>query len=141
MKLVVDANVLVAASVGRSIELLIAFAASATELVVPLRMIVEAHQIANHRQEFHDTGAPARMERIAALVTVLDPRIYEHREPHARERLLPGKAQKDWPVLAAALALDAPVWSNDRHFRGVGVAVWATRNIRFFDKGGRRDDE
>lgn len=138
MKLVVDANVLVAASLGQSIELLLDFAASATELVVPLRMMVEAQQIVNRREEFHVTRAPARMEWMARLVTVLDPRFYEHREAHARERLLP-EGQKDWPALAAALALDAPIWSNDKHFKGVGVAVWATRNIRFFDTGRRED--
>lgn len=48
----------------------------------------------------------------------------------ARERLH-ARDQSDWPVLAAAMAFGAGVWSHDRDFFGVGVPVWSTRNMAF----------
>ncbi len=35
----------------------------------------------------------------------------------------------DWPVLAAALALDCPIWTEDTDFFGYGVATWTTDRV------------
>ena len=67
-------------------------------------------------------------------VTILDPSHYEEREARARERLTEA-GQTDWPLLAASLALDAPIWSNDKHLWGTGVAVWRTRTMRYWGEG------
>ncbi|MCC6586029.1 MAG: hypothetical protein IT168_04850 [Bryobacterales bacterium] len=35
----------------------------------------------------------------------------------------------DWPILAAALALGCPIWTEDTDFFGCGVATWTSANI------------
>lgn len=35
----------------------------------------------------------------------------------------------DWPVLAAALALSCPIWTQDADFFGVGVATWTSEHV------------
>mgnify|MGYP001618389433 FL=1 len=38
----------------------------------------------------------------------------------------------DWPVLAAALSLACPIWTQDTDFFGTGVATWSTEHIEDF---------
>jgi len=38
----------------------------------------------------------------------------------------------DWPILAAALAIDCPIWTEDRDFFGTGVATWTTDRVELF---------
>jgi hypothetical protein len=54
--------------------------------------------------------------------------VFEH---DARERLRV-RDEDDWPVLASALALSCPIWSEDADFFGTGVAVWTTSRIKIF---------
>ena len=39
---------------------------------------------------------------------------------------------EDWPILAAALALDCPIWTEHIDFFGCGVATWTTDRIEFY---------
>lgn len=54
---------------------------------------------------------------------------YVDLELEARGRLQPA-GQKDWPLVALALASGDQVWSNDVDLFGTGIAVWNTYNIR-----------
>lgn len=132
MLLIVDANVLLAAVLGQSLGLLEDIASRNVVLLVPLRMMVETQKIIGDKRRIPRLDASARLTLLAKLVTILEPDDYEHKESRARERLSDA-GQKDWPVLAAALAIDAPIWSNDKHLWGTGVAVWLTRNIKFLE--------
>jgi predicted nucleic acid-binding protein len=38
----------------------------------------------------------------------------------------------DWPVIAVALLLSAPIWTEDRDFFGTGIATWATDRIQIY---------
>jgi predicted nucleic acid-binding protein len=135
MYLIVDANVLLGAVIGKSLPLLAEIASRDGVLLVPSRMMIETRSVAADVNRVPLPGALERLTLIETMVTLLDPIHYEHEEGHARDRLT-SHGQNDWPVLAAAIALDAPVWSNDKHLWGVGVAVWLTRNIRFWDPVG-----
>lgn len=42
----------------------------------------------------------------------------------------------DWPVLAAALTLNAPVWTEDSDFFGLGVPTWTTANVGIYLRAG-----
>jgi predicted nucleic acid-binding protein len=52
-------------------------------------------------------------------------------EEASRERMQT-RDPDDWPVLAAALALDCPIWTQDADFFGVGVVTWSTQHIESF---------
>jgi predicted nucleic acid-binding protein len=65
---------------------------------------------------------------VEANVVVLDEAIYSAVEDEARARSLRDPA--DWPVVAAALALSAGIWTNDNDFLGTGVATWTTETLQ-----------
>ena len=64
---------------------------------------------------------------------VVAPDEYVHLANEADARLRQG-GKSDWPLLAAALALGASIWSEDRDFFGTGMVVWTTYNTRFYQQ-------
>ena len=55
---------------------------------------------------------------------------YDPFESEARERI--PRDPDDWHTVAVALALDAAIWTEDRHFFGCGVATWTTDTLRTY---------
>lgn len=55
----------------------------------------------------------------------LECEVYVQYEAVARRRMDKRDAD-DWPVLAAALVFDCPIWTEDTDFFGYGVATWTT---------------
>ena len=43
--------------------------------------------------------------------------------------------EKDWPIVALALAFDCPIWTEDQDFFGIGIPTWRTKNIEIFLQG------
>jgi hypothetical protein len=72
---------------------------------------------------------PAALEY---LRNVISP-VYGAFEDEARERLR-GRDEGDWPILATALGLACPLWSEDADFFGTGIAVWTTNRVEIFLK-------
>lgn len=67
---------------------------------------------------------------------MLDEAIYRPYEDEARRRL-GARDPEDWPILAAALAMDCPIWTEDTDFFGCGVATWSTASVELFLRPGR----
>lgn len=132
MNLIVDANILLGAVLGRSLPFLAEIASRDAALLVPARIILEARSIAADKRRVPLDDALDRLAAAEAMITVLDELHYAHLEEPARERL-EGTGLRDWPMLAASMALDAPIWTNDRDLFGTGVAVWHTRNIALWN--------
>jgi len=78
-----------------------------------------------------DADVPASLEYLRHMIDTVDRDLYGAFESEARRRLR-GRDELDWPVLAAALALACPVWTEDADFFGSGVAVWTTNRIEIF---------
>src|SRR5215467_954077 len=57
--------------------------------------------------------------------------LYGDFETEARKRLS-RRDPEDWPILAAALALGCPIWTEDTDFFGCGVATWTSASIGSF---------
>ena len=38
-------------------------------------------------------------------------------------------SEEGWPVLAAALALNCAIWTEDTDFFGTGASVWTTNRV------------
>lgn len=73
-------------------------------------------------------------ELLHAMRALLEPvgnEIYGNFEDVARERL-GGRDPEDWPVLAAALAIGCPIWTEDTDFFGCGVPTWTTNRVVLF---------
>jgi hypothetical protein len=75
--------------------------------------------------------ALAALKSMAALGTVVGPEVYSDFESEARKR--PGvRDPEDWPILATALALPCPIWTEDLDFFGCGLATWTSASIESF---------
>jgi predicted nucleic acid-binding protein len=57
--------------------------------------------------------------------------VYGEFEDEARERL-GNRDPEDWPILATALALGCPIWTEDAVFFGCGVATWTSNRVQVF---------
>jgi predicted nucleic acid-binding protein len=68
------------------------------------------------------------LDQLKRLIQPVEKEWLEAFEVQARLRLKL-RDEDDWPILAAALALNCPIWTEDADFFGVGVATWTTSNI------------
>jgi predicted nucleic acid-binding protein len=46
-----------------------------------------------------------------------------------------GQTVEDWPIVAVALMLKIPVWTEDRGFFGSGIATWTTDRVELYLQG------
>lgn len=125
--LIVDANIIVGAAMGRSLPLIVEMSSRAL-LMVPVPQLIETRSVVFRKA---GDGAARRLDDMVEIVQPIDIAVFAHLEHEARDRLDTG-GQSDWPVLAAALSLNADIWSRDIDLFGTGVAVWSTRNISHF---------
>jgi predicted nucleic acid-binding protein len=75
--------------------------------------------------------ALATLDSLASLVETVELETYGRFEAIARQRLA-RRDESDWPILAAALALGCPIWTEDTDFFGCGVATWTTDRVEFY---------
>jgi predicted nucleic acid-binding protein len=71
------------------------------------------------------------LRALQAVVRVVDQAEYEAMKPAALARVGP-RNPDDWPVLACALLLNCPIWTEDRDFFGTGVATWTTALVELY---------
>ena len=73
----------------------------------------------------------AYFESLPNVIQSVGREAYAGFEAIARQRLA-RRDEDDWPVLAAALALRCPIWTEDTDFFGCGVATWTTDRIELY---------
>jgi predicted nucleic acid-binding protein len=129
-RLVADANVMVGAALGRSMSLFLDLLERGVEVLAPVPMLREAQARIGREANLIEGEANRRLAELLDVVIPLRVEEFAAHEQAARDRLEP-HSQSDWPLLAAAIALEAGIWTSDRDLFGTGVALWATRNIRF----------
>jgi predicted nucleic acid-binding protein len=65
------------------------------------------------------------------LVTEIREDIYGGFKQEALNRICE-RDEKDWSIVALALAFGCPIWTEDQDFFGIGIATWRTKNIEIF---------
>jgi hypothetical protein len=128
--LFVDANVLVQCSVGRIAAVVDDLRKRGVALATTDAQVREAMKVLEHVFGVPKAAAEAEVTAVSAVMEVHYAPAYRAREAAAKARL-DYRNVKDWPLLAAALAPSAAIWTYDRDFFGVGVPVWTTRNVRY----------
>ncbi|HSY27997.1 MAG TPA: PIN domain-containing protein [Burkholderiaceae bacterium] len=130
--LVLDANILIRAVLGQKVFKLLNEYHGTTAFFAPDDAFADAEkylpQIFEKRGLDWDVGATV-LRRLPTLVQCVDHDIYSEFETKARQRI---RDTRDWPVLATALALDSPVWTEDQDFFGSGVATWNTGTVLMY---------
>jgi predicted nucleic acid-binding protein len=66
-----------------------------------------------------------------AIVQPLDLELYAGLQQQALQRIAMRDAD-DWPVLACAMSIGCPVWTEDADFFGTGVATWTSDRVELY---------
>ena len=124
MQLVADANVLLSAVIGGRASLILRHA-DIEAVFTPVAAIDEVHKFLGPLARKRSLRLDTLLLTLAALpVTVVDPSEYGSRVAQAWHRIR-RRDPKDVDVLALALHLALPIWSNDNDFEVAGVK-WYT---------------
>ena len=137
--IVLDANILIRAVLGRQIDPLLHSYASKVSFVTVEEAFDDARTYIPPVIEKHKSGeevVKAALEKLAALESIIQTvplELLDALEMTARERLR-GRDEEDWPFLALALLLNCPIWTEDTDFFGCGVPIWTSDRIELFLK-------
>ncbi len=128
MRLAADANVLLAAVLGGRARLILE-CPQIEEVLSVEQIIAEVQEYAVHLAREKGLAEDLVLLAVGALpVTIVARTEYEAFIPEAEKRM--GKRDPDdVELLALAIALGVPVWSNDRDFRGTGVEWLTTESL------------
>ncbi len=132
--LVLDANILLRAVFGVRVRSILESYEDAAAFYSPDVCFEDARKyipdIAS-RRNFDPAIGLELLGQIARLVETVDRSLYEDFEELARERIASRDAG-DWPVVATALMLSAPIWAEDQDFFGSGIATWTSNRIELY---------
>jgi predicted nucleic acid-binding protein len=129
--LVLDANILMRAVLGKQARALLAKYGERIEFVAPDVAFDEARKHLPEvieRRKLETEPFMAYFDSLANVVQLVKSETYSGFEAIARQRLV-RRDEDDWPILAAALALRCPIWTEDTDFFGCGVATWTTDRV------------
>lgn len=133
--IVIDANILVRAVLGRRVRAILEiYAARGVRFFAPQVAFDDAEKylpalLAKRGKSAAELAAS--LEYLRQIIEPIENDFFGAFESEARARLR-GRDEDDWPVLAAALGLRCPIWTEDEDFFGSGVAVWTTSRIEIF---------
>src|SRR5579863_3485727 len=132
--LIVDANIIVRAVLGKRVRAIIeAYVGHATFFVPDIAFAdAEEHLPALViKRQGDPQKALALLYSLGSLVEQIGNEVYGKFETAARDRL-GGRDPEDWPILACALAIGCPIWTEDTDFFGCGVATWTSSRVEMF---------
>jgi predicted nucleic acid-binding protein len=132
--LVLDANILVRAVFGVQVLRLLESYEDRIAFCSPDVCFEDARKyiprISSRRNLDAATGLTL-LDQIAHIVEVVDRSLYGEFETVARARIS-SRDPDDWPIVATALLLGVPIWTEDRDFFGAGVATWTSDRIELY---------
>lgn len=136
-RLVLDANILMRAVLGRRVRQIIESHLEHAAFFTPDVAIADArrHLPDVVRKRGGDDGAViAATGLLGAVALNVDEVGVEAYEGHRRAALarIERRDADDWPILATAMALDCPVWTEDQDFFGAGVPTWTTDRVEIY---------
>jgi predicted nucleic acid-binding protein len=133
--LVLDANILLRAVFGNRVRERLYAYEEVVAFYAPDVSITDARKhippIAARRGT-NPAFAELTLDRIVdSLIHVVDRSLYEEFEERARARISSRDAD-DWPIVATAMLLKAPIWTEDQDFFGCGIATWTSDKIEIY---------
>jgi predicted nucleic acid-binding protein len=133
-RLVLDANILLRAVFGVRVRNLLETYEESVSFYAPDICFTDARKyIPSIAEKRRIDPAPGILvlDHLSRLVEVVDRSLYEEYETSARERMI-SRDEDDWPIVATALLLKSPVWSEDRDFFGSGISTWTTQTVDLY---------
>jgi predicted nucleic acid-binding protein len=138
---VLDANILIRAVLGRRVREILETHFARVRFFAPDTAFAEAREHLPEilqKRGINPEAAVAVLDELLALIGCIEAELYGPFETAARERLQK-RDEDDWPVIATALALECPVWTEDADFFGAGVATWTTDRVELLLRGLQSD--
>ena len=132
--IVLDANILIRAVLGKRVRELIFNNAATIKFFSPDVAYADARKYLPALLKKRGVDASAAMlllDRLEGVVQPIDVELYEGMQQQALQRIAVRDAD-DWPVLACAMTLGCPVWTEDADFFGTGVPTWTSDRIALY---------
>jgi predicted nucleic acid-binding protein len=131
---VLDANILIRAVLGNRVRDLVLTYAEAVRFFAPDVAYNDARKYLPQllkKRGVDPLVALHVLDQLERIVQPIDAELYESMKDQALKRIAHRDAD-DWPVLACAMSLDCPVWTEDADFFGTGIATWTTDRIELY---------
>ena len=132
--IVLDANILIRAVLGQRVRELIRAHASTVKFFAPDVAYADARKYLPallEKRGVDPSAALLVLDALERIVHPMDMEVYAGMRQPALRRIEMRDAD-DWPVLACAMVLGCPVWTEDADFFGTGVATWTTDRVALY---------
>lgn len=132
--LVLDANILIRLVLGRRVRELVLEHADDVAFFTPAVCYDDARKYLPGllvARRVDPGPAVEVLNGFEAIVRAVEEPVYSSARAEALARIELRDA-KDWPVLATALVLALPVWTEDQDFFGTGVPTWTTDRVELY---------
>jgi predicted nucleic acid-binding protein len=135
--IVLDANILIRAVLGKRVRELIVAHAGTVQFFAPDIAYADARKYLPALLEKRGLDSEAALAVLDALESIVQPLelgVYSGLQAQAMQRIAMRDAD-DWPVLACAMTIACPVWTEDADFFGTGIATWTTDRVELYLAG------
>ena len=136
-RIVLDANILIRAVLGKRVRELVEQYGAGVVFLAPEVAFEEAGRHLPTIAAKRGYDPMPLLESLSALRVVVEAVDDDAIAPLRSAALvrIGSRDPMDWPVVATALALDCPIWTEDRDFFGTGVATWTSAHIEVYLRG------
>ncbi|MEO6279789.1 PIN domain-containing protein [Roseateles sp.] len=137
--LVLDANILIRYVLGQRVPALLTAYTGVIDFLAPETAFIEARRHlpailrARRASATAERAATLALDALGRFVSSVPLTSYAPIRAAALARI-GSRDPDDWPVLACALLLNCPIWTEDRDFFGTGVATWTTARVELYFK-------
>ena len=131
--LVIDANVLMNVVFGKRARQILRSSVASTSYYTPDQCIADARKhvpVVAAIKQVDSKQAIAALEDFLGIIQIVDAAFLADHEASARARL--PRDPDDWPIAAAALALECPIWTEDQDFFGCGIPIWNISTVELY---------
>lgn len=132
--IVLDANILIRAVLGKRVRELIFAHAASVNFFAPDVAYADARKYLPAllaKRGVDPDPAMLVLNSLECIVRPIEIELYQGYRIQALQRIALRDAD-DWPILACAMSLGCPIWTEDTDFFGAGVATWTSDRITFF---------
>ena len=136
-RIVLDANILIRAVLGVRVRELIEQYGQDTAFFAPEFAFAEAARNLPVIAAKRGLDPQPLLDSLGWLRVVVDSLPAHVTDPleHAAMARIGSRDAMDWPIVAAALALNCPIWTEDRDFFGVGIPTWTSDRVDVYLRG------
>ncbi len=132
--IVLDANIIIRAVLGNKVRTLIIENIERVDFFTPDVCIADAQKylpLLFEKRTMPAEPALILLNNLRSLLHIVDELIYEREKEEAQLRIK-NRDIRDWPIVATALTLNCPIWTEDQDFFGTGVPTWTTDRVHLF---------